>query len=109
MVLRGVLLRLNMPATPARCVRPGDFAAAPVHPGADERGYNLSVMRYRVVQHGERQYLLVQGAWDSKLLEVIDRFRLTELHFQDFSREGPVHIDFLRELPFLQPSLVSNT
>jgi hypothetical protein len=59
-------------------------------------------MRYRVVQHGERQYLLVQGAWDPKLLEVIDRFRLSELHFQDFSREGPVQIDFLRELPFLQ-------
>jgi hypothetical protein len=45
---------------------------------------------------------MVQGPWDPKLLEVIDDFRLTELHFQDFSREGPVQIDFLRELPFLE-------
>jgi hypothetical protein len=59
-------------------------------------------MRYRIIQHGERRYLMVQGSWDPRLREVMDDHHLTELHFQDFSRQGPVRIDFLRELPLLE-------
>lgn|GEM_PF-4058499 len=62
----------------------------------------MAMTAFRILQQGTRRWLSIEGPWESRFASVMDAHGLTDLRISADGRGSKGHLDFLRDLPFLE-------
>jgi hypothetical protein len=57
---------------------------------------------FKILQQRTRRWLSVEGLWEARLAGVMEAHGLTDLRIYADGRGSKGHLDFLRDLPFLE-------
>jgi internalin A len=57
---------------------------------------------FKILQKGTRRWLSVDGPWEARLASVMDAHGVSDLQISADGRGSKGHLDFLRDLPFLE-------